>query len=78
MVHPHRPIRFFIGGQHHFMVWGTERLSISSNAEHSMPQLHVLIGEVEAIIGHSVLSDPHLLSCNSAFRLSASQRASCV
>lgn len=44
----------FVGGQHHFMVWGTERLSIPSNAEYSVPQLHVLIREIEAIIGRSV------------------------
>jgi len=44
----------FVGGQHHFMVWGTERLSIPSNAEYSVPQLRVLIREVEAVIGRSV------------------------
>jgi hypothetical protein len=44
----------FVGGQHHFMVWGTERLAIPSNAEYSVPQLRVLIREIAAIIGRSV------------------------
>jgi len=47
----------FVGGQHHFMVHGADRLSIPSNAEYSVPQLHVLVREVEAIIGRSVPLD---------------------
>jgi hypothetical protein len=47
----------FVGGQDHFMVFGTDRLSIPSNAEHSVPQVHVLLREVETIIGRSVPLD---------------------
>jgi hypothetical protein len=46
-----------VGGQHHFMVFGTDRLSIPSNAEYSVPQLRVLVREVEAIIGRSIPLD---------------------
>ena len=55
-----RRLRFdgpFVGGQHHFMVYGTDRLSIPSNAEYSVPQLRVLVREVEAIIGRSIPLD---------------------
>lgn len=36
------------------MVWGTDRLSIPSNAEYSVPQLRVLIREIEVIIGRGI------------------------
>lgn len=36
------------------MVWGTERLSIPSNAEYAVSQLRVLIREIEAIIGRGI------------------------
>ena len=39
------------------MVFGTDRLSIPSNAEYSVPQLRVLVSEVEAIIGRSIPLD---------------------
>jgi len=39
------------------MVYGTDRLSIPSNAEYSVPQLRVLVREVEAIIGRSIPLD---------------------
>ena len=55
-----RRLRFdgpFVGGQHHFMVYGTDRLSIPSNAEYSVPQLRVLVREVEAVIGRSIPLD---------------------
>ena len=39
------------------MVYGTDRLSIPSNAEYSIPQLRVLVREVEAIIGRSIPLD---------------------
>jgi len=47
----------FVGGQHHFMVFGADRLSIPSNAEYSVPQMHVLLREVATIIGRSVPLD---------------------
>jgi hypothetical protein len=39
------------------MVFGTDRLSIPSNAEYSVAQLRVLVREVEAIIGRSIPLD---------------------
>ena len=39
------------------MVFGTDRLSIPSNAEYSVPQLRVLVREVESIIGRSIPLD---------------------
>lgn len=39
------------------MVFGTDRLSIPSNAEYSVAQLRVLLRELEAIIGRSIPLD---------------------
>ena len=39
------------------MVFGTDRLSIPSNAEYSVLQLRVLVREVESIIGRSIPLD---------------------
>ncbi len=39
------------------MVFGTDRLSIPSNAEYSVAQLRVLVREVEAIIARSIPLD---------------------
>lgn len=44
----------FSGTRHQFMVYGQHRLAIPSNAEYSIPQLRVMIHEVEEIIGHDI------------------------
>ena len=44
----------FFGTRHSFMVWGTHRLAIPSNAEYSVAQLRMLLSEVEAILGRPV------------------------
>ena len=44
----------FSGTRHQFMVFGTHRLTIPSNAEYSVPQLRMLLHEVETIIGRVI------------------------
>ena len=44
----------FVGGRHHFVVYGTYRLPILSYAEYSVAQLHILLREVENILGRSL------------------------
>ena len=38
------------GARHQFLIYGQYRLTIPSNAEYSVPQLRMMIKEVEAII----------------------------
>ncbi len=47
----------FSGTRHQFMVYKQNRLSIPSNAEYSMPQLRMMIREVEEIIGREITAD---------------------
>jgi hypothetical protein len=47
----------FSGTRHQFMVFGNFRLSIPSNAEFSVPQLRMMIREVESILGRTLDSD---------------------
>ena len=44
----------FSGTRHQFMVYGHQRLAIPSNSEYSVPQLRMMLQEVEAIIEHEV------------------------
>lgn len=44
----------FFGTRHSFMLWGTHRLAIPSNAEYSVAQLRMLLSEVEAILERPV------------------------
>lgn len=44
----------YSGTRHQFMVYGLHRLAIPSNAEYSVPQLRMLIQEVEGIIGREI------------------------
>ena len=39
----------FSGTRHHFMIYGENRLAIPSNKEYSIPQLRMMLREVEAI-----------------------------
>jgi len=41
----------FSGTRHQFMVYGQQRLTVPSNAEYTVPQLRMLIGEIEGILG---------------------------
>ena len=47
----------YSGTRHQFMVSGQHRLAIPSNAEYSVPQLHLLIREMESILGIEITLD---------------------
>lgn len=42
------------GTRHQFMIYKQHRMAIPSNLEYSVPQLRMLIQEVEGIIGHKI------------------------
>lgn len=42
------------GGRHHFMTYKQHRMAIPSNLEYSVPQLRMLVQEVEKVIGHKI------------------------
>jgi hypothetical protein len=44
----------YSGARHQFMVYGHRRLAIPSNTEYSVPQLRMMIREVEEITGRRV------------------------
>jgi len=44
----------FSGTRHQFMVFTEKRLAIPSNREYSVPQLRVIIREVESILGREI------------------------
>jgi hypothetical protein len=44
----------FSGTRHQFMVWGQHRQTVPSNAEFSVPQLRLLIRQVEFILQRPV------------------------
>ena len=44
----------YSGARHQFMVYETYRLTIPSNSEYSVPQLKMMLKEVEGIIGRQV------------------------
>jgi hypothetical protein len=47
----------FSGTRHQFMVYEQHRLAIPSNAEYSVPQLRMMIREVEAFLGCKITAD---------------------
>ena len=47
----------FSGARHQFMVHAQHRLSIPSNAEYSVPQLRMMMREVETILGRKITAD---------------------
>lgn len=44
----------YFGSKHEFMVYQNYRLSIPSNNEYSVPQIRMMINEVESIIGRKI------------------------
>lgn len=42
------------GTRHQFMIYQQHRLTIPSNVEYSMPQLRMMLNEVETIIGREI------------------------
>ena len=47
----------FSGARHQFLVYKTYRLAIPFNTEYSVPQLRMMIREVEEILGREVTVD---------------------
>jgi len=47
----------FSGTRHQFMVYEKHRLAIPSNAEYSVPQLRMMIREVEDVLGREITAD---------------------
>ena len=47
----------FSGTRHQFMVYRQDRLTIPSNPDYSVPQLRMMLGETEEIIGRKISSD---------------------
>ncbi len=48
---PHR------GTRHEFLVFGQKRQTIPSNSDYSLPQLKMLLRQVEAVLGRKVTAD---------------------
>ncbi len=44
----------FSGTRHQFMVYGQHRLTIPTNSDYSVPQLRMMIREVEDIMGREI------------------------
>ena len=44
----------YSGTRHQFMVYGQYRLAIPSNAEYSVPQLRMMVREVEGIVDRPI------------------------
>ena len=47
----------FSGTRHQFMIYSQYRLAIPSNAEYSVPQLRMMIREIEDIIGSVIAAE---------------------
>lgn len=47
----------FPGTRHQFMVYKQHRMAVPSNLEYSVPQLRMMIKEVEGIIGRKITVD---------------------
>ncbi len=47
----------FRGTRHDFLTFGQHRQTIPSNAEYSVPQLRMLLRQVESILGRKVSAD---------------------
>ena len=44
----------YSGTRHQFMVVGQKRLAVPSNSEYSIPQLRMILSEVETLLGRTV------------------------
>lgn len=47
----------YSGTRHQFMVWGQHRQTIPTNSEYSVPQIRMLIRQVESILGRPISLD---------------------
>ena len=50
-------VGLYSGSKHQFMVYANHRLAIPSNKDYSVPQLRMMIREVERIVGREILLD---------------------
>jgi hypothetical protein len=44
----------FSGTRHQFLIFGQHRLAVPSNSEYSVPQLKMMLREIEEILGRQV------------------------
>jgi len=44
----------YSGARHQFMVYNECRLAIPSNSEYSVPQLRMMLNEIEGILGRNI------------------------
>lgn len=47
----------YSGTRHQFMIYKQRRMTVPSNAEYSVPQLRMMLTEIEEIIGRSISAD---------------------
>lgn len=47
----------FSGTRHQFLIYEQHRLAIPSNTEYSVPQLRMMVREIENIIGRVITAD---------------------
>ena len=47
----------YAGGNHYFLVYAQQRLAIPSNPEYSVPQLRMMLREVEVILGRAIAAE---------------------
>jgi hypothetical protein len=47
----------YSGAKHQFMIYEQHRLTVPSNKEYSVPQLRMMLREVEEIIGRQIATD---------------------
>jgi hypothetical protein len=47
----------FSGTRHQFMVWGQHRQTAPSSSEFSVPQIRMLLRQIESILGRSIALD---------------------
>ena len=47
----------YSGTRHQFMTFGSHRQTIPTNAEYSVPQIRMLVRQVESIIERNISSD---------------------
>ena len=45
------------GSKHQFMIYEQHRLTIPSNADYSIPQVKMMVQEIEEIIGREITTD---------------------
>jgi len=50
-------VGLYSGARHQFMVYGNHRLTIPSNIEYSVPQLRMMIREIDRILSREILID---------------------